>query len=521
MSAPLTLKIGERNLTDSYDSLSFSNVSPGGYEQLQATSPDAGDISEGDEVTVRSGLDVAWHGRVNEAGRRDTDGRTITQIAALGNGAKLTDERMQAIYADRDLTHWTPMSRARRVSLLGSAINVGDPSMQPDPTSGLPSLNLEIDEPSTRRRTTEALYDGQGCNIDSIYYDIDRNNISAAGWGLQFYLGDNADLYQDASTNLAGGAGVTVGTYNPATNRLFAHIQLDNNTGVSDTATHFAMCRLLAVYGDHGLTKRGTAPEGFYPGDIAAHALTASGAGFILIADDSSGLTVRHSVYRDHVPHQQIIDDMSKLMGWHWGVWEPRTTLDDTPTLYFIAPPEAATCSALAGEIRDLDAPRVRVDLLYDTANVKWTDAAGTAGVATVTIANPLTVGAGVAGRTLDLDMGVGDATSATAYGTFALNLALTGARGGGFGTLPGTVRAAGGRKPACLLKAGRDKIRILDLPDSGPVTAQDSDRLDSFLVRRVETTVDRGTPSTRIEFDGGADLLEVLQARLALAQFG
>ncbi len=124
-----------------------------------------------------------------------------------------------------------------------------------------------------------------------------------------------------------------------------------------------------------------------------------------------------------------------------------------------------------------------------------------------------------MSGRTLDLDMGPGDATSAATFGAFALQLALTGARGGGSCTILDAVSLPdGGVKPACLLKAGRDRIRILGLPDSGSLTAED--RQDSFLVRRVEPTVRNGVPSTRVEFDGGADLLEVLQARLALSQF-
>jgi hypothetical protein len=81
------------------------------------------------------------------------------------------------------------------------------------------------------------------------------------------------------------------------------------------------------------------------------------------------------------------------------------------------------------------------------------------------------------------------------------------------------TVRLpGGGSKPACLLKAGRDRIRITDLPDSGPLHETDTRRFDCFHVRRVETTEQPdGTQQTRVDFDGGADLMEVLQARLAV----
>ncbi|MFP5379563.1 MAG: hypothetical protein ACLGHP_07410, partial [Vicinamibacteria bacterium] len=226
--------------------------------------------------------------------------------------------------------------------------------------------------------------------------------------------------------------------------------------------------------------------------------------------------------FRDPVAHEHVIAEMAKIMGWHYGTWEPRTVLDDTPRLFFTAPPATPTCIVSRHDLGGFDAPKVRVDRLYDTAKVRWTDPAGTSGVQTVTIANALAARAGVAGRTLGLDMGQGDATTATTYGTFALNLALASARGGGSGTAPSSVALpGGGRKPAALLKSGRDRIRVLDLPDSGSLTATDADRQDSFLVRRVATTVKGGQATTQIEFDGGADLLEVLNARLALSQFG
>ncbi|MCA1572869.1 MAG: hypothetical protein LC798_21770 [Chloroflexi bacterium] len=164
----------------------------------------------------------------------------------------------------------------------------------------------------------------------------------------------------------------------------------------------------------------------------------------------------------------------------------------------------------------------MRVDKLYDTAEIAYQDTAGSKNTQTVTIANPLAATAGVSGRVLERDMGQGEAVSATTYGQFALALALAGARGGGSGTVPQNVTLpAGGKRAACLLKAGRDRIRILDLEDGGSMTAPDAERQDSFLVRRVETTVKNGSPSTRVEFDGGADLLEVLDARLALSAFG
>jgi hypothetical protein len=533
MTAPIQLLIGSRNLTPYYSDLSWSNVDPGGYEQLTCSVSDDASLAVGQEVMVRYGLETAWHGRVNEIGDRGADGRSATQITALGYGSKLTDKRIQMIYADRDLSHWTGAGRQRAINLVaGNYMQPEGPQPMTDAASGLPALLIRhADEWTLPIRPIAELWldAGEGNLIGSVYYDFVNVGNATTGdtnWDLLVRT-TNTDAENGGSVVASTGdiwTSVNVtGTLTDGTGSRYAFVSFFYNVAGGGAGAQYSIhLRNPAVYGNHGLTKRGSAPEGFYPGDIVGHALTHSGAGFELVADDSSGLTVKHSVYRDPTPHQTVISDMAQLMGWHYGTWEPRTILDSTPRQFFTAPPASPTCVAARREIQDLDSPKVRVDRLYDTAKVKWQDPAGTAGVVTVTISNPLAAMAGVTGRTLDLDMGQGDSTSATAFGTFALNLALASARGGGSGTVPDTVTLpAGGRKPACLLKSGRDRIRILDLPGSGSVTETDANRQDSFLVRRVETSVKKGKPSTRVEFDGGADLLEVLTARLALSAFG
>lgn len=528
VAVPVQFVVGSRDLTGDYSDLSYSNVDPGGYEQLTATVSDATDLSPGDEVTVRIGLETAWHGRINELGPSDNDGVTTTQIAALGYGVKLTDKRIQMIYADRDLSRWGAPSAARKVSLIGSSTpQQQDAAVSPDTATGAPTVTTQIgdDWVSPWLPRCEAWYDaGDGCLIDSIYYawtrgaSIDNTNVS---WDWRVYSATSDVTTNDDTGNLRA-AGPGSGTFTPSADRRYALLILNYTaTPAGGAGAVYPILWRPVVYGDHGLTKRGSSPQGFYPADIAGHALTHSGTGFVLVADDSSSLTVGHSVYLDPAPHQKVIGDMAILMGWHHGVWEPRTVLDSTPRMFFTAPPTTPTCVVARRDIERLEAPKIRVDRLYDTAKVRWTDPAGTTGIQTVTIANPLAAMAGVSGRVLDLDMGQGDATTATTFGTFALQLALSGARGGGSGTIPDSViLPTGGRKPASLLKSGRDRIRVLDLPDSGSLTARDADRYDSFLVRRVETTVKNERASTRVEFDGGADLLEVLQARLALSAF-
>jgi hypothetical protein len=281
---------------------------------------------------------------------------------------------------------------------------------------------------------------------------------------------------------------------------------------------------VLAVRGTHGLTQRGslsaTSAPGYYPSDIFRDALTRSGAGIAPgVIEDATGLTIAHLVYPQPTGADQIADQMAKLMAWHWGVWEPQTVLDDTPTAHFRSPPSDATCVVSRSECLELDPPKVRLDLLYDTAKVSWRDAAGSSGTETVTLANPLLYEAGLTSRALVLDAGTTNQAAARAYGSFALLLSQRTARGGGYCLLGDTVGLpGGGRKPACLLKAGRDRLRITDLPDSGPLHETDSRRTDTFHIRRVETSIVNGRPQTRVDFDGGADLMEVIAARAAVA---
>lgn len=528
--APISLIVGTRNLTDSYSDLSFTNVDPGGFEQLQATITDIGDVKVGGEVVVRCGMETAWHGRVNELGQRHTNGRTITQLAAVGYSAKLTDERMSMVYVDRDLSHWTGASRGRNVALVaGTYMQAEGPVVMIDTASSLPALQLQHADQWTSPRlpVAETWYDaGTGNKVGSVYYDftnVGNASTADANWDLNVRTSSDDIFSTIPATSGDIWASVPLtGTLIDATGTRYAVVSFAYaaTPGGAVGYQYGVHLRTPAVYGNHGLTKRGSAPQGYYPGDIAGHAHTLSGAGFTTVISDTSTFTVRHAAYRELVTHQQVITDMATLMGWHWGVWEPADILASTPRLFFTAPPTVATVAISRDRITDLDSPRVRVDRLYDTASVKWQDPAGTSGVTTVTTTNPLASGAGVAGRTLELDMGQGDSTTATSFGTFALALALAGARGGGSGTVPASIAGPyGARRPACLLRSGRDRIRITDLPDSGPLPESDANRQDSFLVRRVETTVKNGQPVTRIEFDGGADLLDVLSARLALAQ--
>jgi hypothetical protein len=100
----------------------------------------------------------------------------------------------------------------------------------------------------------------------------------------------------------------------------------------------------------------------------------------------------------------------------------------------------------------------------------------------------------------------------------YMLLLSQSQARGGGSATLPLSVMdMSGAQRPSYTLRPGRDKLRISGLSNlrsAGPL----SETQDVFRVKRTETSVERGgLIRTRIEFDGGTNLTDVLNARLSV----
>lgn len=541
-SYPLQVVVGDQDLTRHVQNASWSSVDPGGFEMCQISLANPVKAPRaGERITIRYGLEVAWQGRVNDPGNANSGRTRVEAISGVGYGAGLKDGTMREIYRDIDMGRWTPVAAQRRINIASASTTPTDASALTDPTTGAPALftNFTGDWPATALPHCEASYDAAGIDLGSLYYAWKRNVNVGAGpdnfeWSVglltnELWTGANdtpGDLQAagpGSNTQAAGGSG-----------RKFAAVYFRWNTTAAGTQNfeYGIYWTTLAVYGNHGLTKRGTEPNvGFYPTDIAADAL----ADYNALSDneqidlgpvdtDSNAYAVPHSTYLEETPHERIIDDMLRLqLGWHWGVWEPAGLHSDTPRLFLTKPPENATAHVARRELGDdFDAPRVRLDQLYDTAKVTYTDASGRASIVTVTVDNPLLAQAGVGSRTLTLNAGRSTSAAATTYGTFALNLAFAAARGAGSATLPSDVGTASGRKPACLLRAGRDRLRITDMPDPGPLHESDTRRYDSFHVRRVETSVGPdGVPKTRVELGSGADLMEVLNARTAAATVG
>ena len=109
------------------------------------------------------------------------------------------------------------------------------------------------------------------------------------------------------------------------------------------------------------------------------------------------------------------------------------------------------------------------------------------------------------------LSLGTGTQVAAEAWGLIQLDLLADQARMTGSATITEAVHEMNGApKPAWLLRAGLDRLRIPDLPCSD-VWGEHND----LPISRVECSGGEQGLSTSIEFGLGPNLLETLAAQL------
>jgi hypothetical protein len=277
------------------------------------------------------------------------------------------------------------------------------------------------------------------------------------------------------------------------------------------------MVKNIAMIGNHGVTLQqvGAGLDGFYPDDIVEYVRTQVSGISRGAIEDSTSFTVLQSAYREPVPHEQIINDMAVLMGWHWGVWDSGSIYDRTPCLDFRQRPSDITATALLSECSGVTLSK-SLSTMYNRAVVTYLDAVGVPSTVTVNLGHPdMPIGLT---RTLYLDLGVSNSTNATTYGTQILQLTQRDARYNGSAVLSNTVQINGATKPSHMLKAGLDRLFIRGLQSNQWIANANA---NAFRIKRVASQQQGDGVVTTVELDGGADLIETLQARQAQAQFG
>lgn len=317
--------------------VSFSSTAPGGFDSFSCTLPrdpvrDYQDLERLSTITVYDGAGgIVWQGRLEQAPRVSGSQMAITP-AAVGWQAHLEDNKsVSMVYVDRDLSAWTGISNARRANI--ATTDIQDWTLDTDISTGIPAISEELHGPQTAPRTprVEVWYDaGAGNTIASIYYDYLCQNASAY-FNLQLFNSDDDNTTDDSSANLVGGGVMSgTGTWTPATARRFAMLFFNIAGALTgDGINIFANWRRLTLWGDHGLAKRGTAPDdGLYASDVIEHAVSnwAPMLGIGTITD--SGFVIPQLAFKEPTTVADIISTVNRYHLWDWMVWEG-------PTFYY------------------------------------------------------------------------------------------------------------------------------------------------------------------------------------------
>lgn len=335
----------ERDAIDVPQDLEFGTGIPGGFSDLGCSLLRRIDLDYPDLVeyaTVRvlgPGRETVWEGRFARFPRQH--GQTFTvQPGAEGEVAHLRDdETFHEVYADRDLPRWREPSVQRRLDHNTASRTVQGHETGHDETNGA-ALLLPIRGAWASPTTPiiEPTYDaGPGLTVGAIYYDF-TGPSSGASWDLVIGTVSTdawaaTDLSADLISGLTGSGYIT-----PTADYRYAVLQLRNTAtpGGADAAESLWAIRGLTVYGNHGLTRRGDDPGGFYASDLVADIVRRTAPRLTYSTGDGGSIQtnttlIEHLVFAEPTTGEQALRQVTDFTLSEWGVYENREFFWRTP----------------------------------------------------------------------------------------------------------------------------------------------------------------------------------------------
>jgi hypothetical protein len=287
------------------------------------------DINLLDDVQI-VGADgsVAYEGRIG-ASPRTFDGNHSIGLQCAGWIAHARDRQFTEVYVDRDLSHWEDMSRTRKVNLLAT-YRTWPSTVVADASGAAPAVSQTMELTGTVLQIAEAVYDaGVGNKIQYIYYDFVATNTDLnASWIAIVRVSDDDTFSATTdSANLHGATATAAnGYFTASTPRRYGGLQFQRGDTTASTGTERVLnWRNIAVYGNHGVTQRSSAPAGFNASDvmrnIAARFCPKLNTGGI----QNTTFEVPHIVFRDLTYPYDAFLELNKYHLWDFGVWENKT----------------------------------------------------------------------------------------------------------------------------------------------------------------------------------------------------
>jgi len=290
-----------------------------------------------DEVEVVDGDGATmWEGRIAALPRQHGDDY-LAGVQCVGWAAHLKDDdSFREVYVDRDLSRWRGPSIARQIEMVATSA-LGSSQVTRD-ASGSGALELSFKAPwGPRLPNAEAWYHASGIPIRTVYA-LFNSNPNAPGGNASFRLttsavsGDNAAAGFETVDDLWAAGGVPNPGYATASiaRKWWLLAWFYAVQPITGDADYTVWLRNLAVYGDHGLTRRGPDPGGFYIDDILANLLRrgAPKLNFTVGEGGSIGrpdLVVAQAAYPEPGPVENVILDLNKYVLWEWGCYDRRT----------------------------------------------------------------------------------------------------------------------------------------------------------------------------------------------------
>lgn len=494
--------------------VTWSCVDPGGFEAASFELATGGSVGIGQPVTIRWCGRVVWAGRVSEL-TVPAWGEPRTQVGCEGAGAVLKDRLVQRVYVDADMSRWEQIPGNWRLAFMAGNYRLFDMSVSADP-DGVPSVFLPTRDklPAPWKHMAPAFYYvGDNLRIRSVRWRRRHGPTVDPASGvceLRSYRtpGDAYAETEDIVQNILSPTNPQLGWFSIESRPAVALSLLHYTTvaGGGNEGEEYQVWVRTWVYGDHPVLvvwdADGDAP-GVAPHDVVRDVLRevrGVQAGRI----EASPLVLKHLVYRDPTSVHDVVQEMARHTGWHWGVWCDGGMLDEPPqpALWFCPRPAAPTVTLRPDECEDIDLSMSLAEL-YDTVMVRWQQSDGRDRVTTVTVPVPELTEAGLAGRAATMQLGVATDTSAQAIGRAwlvaqQLVRAVTGQI-----TIRRDIQTQWGTGPAFLLRPGLDRVEVA------------TPRGLRAHVARMEATVGQDGPVVRLELGAGANLLETLEARL------
>lgn len=278
---------------------------------------------------------TAYEGRIGAA-PRSFDGQHSVSLQFAGWIAHARDRQFSEIYVDRDMSQWREPGRGRIVNIVASNFEQpGAPTLLFDATSSLQAIVVRHEDVWTAPYLplAETWYDaGTNNRIGRVYYDI--VNVGAAStanvnWDLIVRTSSD-DIFSAipvssgdiwASVPLASSISDTTGLSRYAVISFFYNATPGGGAG-NVLSVHV---RNLSVYGNHGLTLRGTEPAGVYASDVIANVAQRFCPKLNTGGVQATTFPIPHLVFRELTHPYDAFLEVNKYHLWDFGVWENKT----------------------------------------------------------------------------------------------------------------------------------------------------------------------------------------------------